>query len=896
MSNKIDIKDIQTDVLIKRYIDYANDNNVNININYIKRMINENKLSNLVASPVFSAPPIEKGANKYATRRVDRMGAISIPLFNDGIKAIKNDVEVIRNTIGEMDDKLSNIERTIKRLTPLMNSAKLRVEDDYKQLRKQMGLARYTERNNINDESKFDKSLSTALINIDKHIIQAKKSEMFANNIDIGELNSDTLQAFSEENEPLAVDSNFYRLFVPGDENRTGLGLVKDNREPTDIVIVASFTDKEIYANTLIIDSINDVPTRTTIEAEIGGETITLVEDEYLVDSIYSFNFDAIYIDKLIVRMEQQVETAINEENKRIYLFSLNNIALEYVNFNDDARFITSAITTDIPITEVMMEATDNRPPGTNIDYYISQDKERWLPIAPKNLFPNSPNTVVNLSLSSLTELENIGSSIDRWDETLSPNNEYGTIAVYNVLDGTTGNYVTDNGSGNVLNIESDEEIIEDSIKLYRGYDDWSITKERYVVRESYTKVEHRVRPPSSPTDGASGSLIKPAATDHTYDEITVKPVLRFDDEGHRVNLQDGDKYITTKYPIANNNLEIIRLKTGRKIEYTDINYNTGKITLEYDQCNVSDDIVITYYSYIENVEEEDNVNIDIDMTSLKYFSGNAYIETNRTDSVIYYSYADKLIHINKNNSLPSTSYGDILVRLSFDIIKQSKDKFRVYKTYVYYSQDTDITIFPFTEEEISAGNFHSIDGEDVSSLNTYTMTGGLHNIVTTQPFKLDPNNPDNDVNVLTNKTSNAGIDLGNYEEKRAFKKPLRKVDINTLSNVIAPGNHETFAYKDGKVFLNFKPEELPYQVLDFPLTTHVKGKEILAKYASYYEDDKQTFNQYFAKKESFKLEYKTHPSDPDDELKEMYVKGELSIDEKTGISPSVFKFEILFF
>jgi len=894
MHNSDNLIDIQKDHLIRYFIDRANRENLKIDVDLLSRSLEEDKVSDSLGYP-FISKPTDLGA--HPDRKLDSHVNIDIPALNDTVMGFKTDIVSVRDTIKALSKHVDLLNRSIERSQPLLHDARLRVENSYKELRRQMGLVAYTYREALDDISRFDIANTTAYVDINRRLIQASKASTLDSNIAIGVLNADTLKAYSENVlDLLATDAQFYKLFIKGAENKTTLTIRKNKREATNAVITAKLADLNIYGNTLIINTLHTVPTKTTITIESGSESILIAKDEYLIDSIYTFTFEPIKIDRVNIVMEQTIESA-RDNDYFLYRFRMNNIALELLNFSNDAHFVTQPITTNFPITDVMIETTDFRPHGTDIKYYVSRDKDRWIPIVPRNLKPDAANNTVTLSLTSVDEFS-IGNHTRSWSS-LTPIDSYGANSLINLLEYSTDQHILST-PGEVdstrLSIveDPDDEIIEDTIQVFRGYDDWAIEERTLEIERAYQNIEYRFQPYQM-ASGEGGEILSPLAVDYQYDDISMQPFLRIDDEAHVIDLsQTGDKQIITKYPISNNSVRVIDIKLNRIIKLNTIepiDYDNGIIKLD-NTATVGNDVLVTYHAYIENIQAKDNVKIDIVPSSLTY----KRTETIRTDlplvNEVYYSPYDRLVHLARNNTIPTNKEGWITAYLSFKTLTRSNDKYRVFKTYIYYNQDTEIEILPFTQEEITMGNMHIIDGNNVSSRKTYTMTGGWHEIITTQPYKNDPNNPF-DVNKLTNKTCNAGIKLGNYIERRGFQKSLRKVSTNTLANIMPPGDQKTFAYSNGRIYVNFIPDELPENAII--VSTELTGTSLLCKEAIYLEDGKNTFDSYVAKHETFVISYKTRPKDPTGELKTMYVKGELITNKSRGTSPSLFKFEVLF-
>jgi hypothetical protein len=109
------------------------------------------------------------------------------------------------------------------------------------------------------------------------------------------------------------------------------------------------------------------------------------------------------------------------------------------------------------------------------------------------------------------------------------------------------------------------------------------------------------------------------------------------------------------------------------------------------------------------------------------------------------------------------------------------------------------------------------------------------------------------------------------------------------------PRDHDAFAANEGKIYLNFIPEYLPDGTIAF--STHLTGTDILAKEAQYLDDGKYTFQTYVAKPEKFLIEYTTRPrEDSDNDIRTLYVRGVLETNKTKHTSPTIFKFDVLFY
>ena len=383
-----------------------------------------------------------------------------------------------------------------------------------------------------------------------------------------------------------------------------------------------------------------------------------------------------------------------------------------------------------------------------------------------------------------------------------------------------------------------------------------------------------------------SGVVSDLSETDYVHDLTKTDAFIRIDNEGHTVNTEGK---ITVNYPIANNNIVVTEVNSNTAVE---VDSYTGS-TILLTGATAGSQVAVTYNSKIIDMETQGNAIITIDITTFKYKHRDTD-EEYASGKDVYYSETDKKVYLNLNSTIPTNQNGMKTAYVSFKFKKKSKEEFEIYRTYVYYDRDTTLTIYPFTQEEYSAGNFHMIDGVNVSTNTSYDIKGGWHEIMTTQPYKTDPDNI-KDVNSLTNKQSTAGINLGSYIERRAYSDPMRLVSTHTLANVVGPNNNESFAYKNGKIYTNFIPTYLPdYATTD---ATHLKGNKVLAKEAEYYATGKEEFKQYIHKPEKILLEYNTRPkSGTTNDVRNIYLKGTLKTNTETHTSPNIFRFDVLFY
>lgn len=882
------IQDIQRDLIIAQKVRDINESNSGLDVNYLDRVLREEKANKHLGNPFLLFPP-KTGSSD---RKIGDNDHIDIGMFNDTLHTINTDIATLRDSILLATNKINRLNRTIDRTDSMLLAAINKVDQKYREHRKQVGLARFIHREGIVSTDNFDLTNTTATIDTEHSTIVATAANLFNGNIQIGYLSSNNLEANADGGVPLATDANFWRIFMPNNKATSSILVARDTRELTTINIsLDCSTIPKYYINTIVMETVHTVPTLTNITVISDGERVPVIRNQYLDTSTYTFNFDTIKAEKIIVSMTQTLESFLSA-NKRMFSFNVNFINPELIKYVTDAEFYSAAIAVDFPISDVSLETVDQRPYGTNILYYISTDNTYWSPITVRNLSPDAPNSIVNIGTTTIesTTIDGYGGyPIHRWKR-LTPDYSYGNSPLYNLIEFSDSQYVTSGVLNATLPTESTYQIDEDSIKLYRGIDEYSIEEQRYEIEVETTDVLYRFQPSEvSPT----------SPDDYNHDVMSTDVFIRIEEESHTV---DNNGYVTVNYAICNNNLTV-----------TDITNNVALNVAEYVNAQIrttgalpGTKVEVTYHTKVTTIETTDDVILELIPESFYYkYSPTGVAQTSVND--MYYSPTDKKIYLNINNTLPSTSIGWLNAYLSFRMTKKSNKKFMVFRTFVRYDKETEIIILPFTNDEVSRGNFHIIDNDMVSTNSSHTLSPGWHEIITTQPYKTDPDYYDTDVNKLTNQLSKAGILLGSeyeytngnttyqYVERRAYRDPMRKVSTFTLANRVSPFSYESYSYSDGKILSNFIPEYLPdNSLIASPGRT---GKKLLLKEARYLNDGKLTFGEYYHNPEQFYLEYRLVPKEgSDNDFRTLYVKGVLKVNRETFISPYVFQYDVLFF
>ena len=167
-------------------------------------------------------------------------------------------------------------------------------------------------------------------------------------------------------------------------------------------------------------------------------------------------------------------------------------------------------------------------------------------------------------------------------------------------------------------------------------------------------------------------------------------------------------------------------------------------------------------------------------------------------------------------------------VNITYDFEEQGATSTTYYETQVKVVVPTEIEILPFNAAEIADGNFHHINGENVSTYTSYVLKQGWNTIQTTHPY---PSAGEYDVNALTEETSSAGIILlEDIDAMRPYTDSMRQVSPFTLATLEPEEATKCFSYDDGKLLVSFLPDFIQPDILNDPLSLDTKGQTLICK------------------------------------------------------------------
>ena len=494
-----------------------------------------------------------------------------------------------------------------------------------------------------------------------------------------------------------------------------------------------------------------------------------------------------------------------------IYNFPIKRIEFSRESTSESLNYISKDIELGRKASIVSLVTDENLPDGTITKYYLNPGSDPdvgWIEIEPINR-TKKKNNIINLG-QIRGKISKYGpdnsNPMNDWDiDTISTQD----IKLYNILS------LQDYDEGGILTAKlgtlspSDGEIVEESIKVYRGIDDYSIRLEQPFTTETTAPVVHKAIANTSVPGYEPISIlvnyieiIKPSSSDPT--QVLLKHEIT---DSTSILIKDADNVI-----IGVNALTLTSIGDRTQITFDRPLDPTQSYTITYD----------VKLSEVNNKLSEDK-ELKILEPTFEIITNEGVLLNNRTDFVI--SNENQTLYLDRNlQNIES-------LQIKVDWIVRYIEKIQIYETHLYNDSTINLQILGFSDNEIDKGNFHWIDNQNVSRLTEIELSPGHHIIKTTQPYPSDPNNP-LDVNGLTNQGSLAGIIIPDGIYYRAFEDSLRQISFFQLGNNISPNNQDNFSLLDSKIWLNRKPLFLRQNLLNDSRTNHIKGTQLLGKKA----------------------------------------------------------------
>lgn len=516
--------------------------------------------------------------------------------------------------------------------------------------------------------------------------------------------------------------------------------------------------------------------------------------------------------------------------NEVRYEFTIDKLLMLSDKRKLTGRFETKEIAIEDDIAFISIAAEDETIGNAVIKYYLATEKDTSN--KPTGFFYIDPHLEKNIIyLTSNSQHLSIAPSSDvcyRWS--LPGIKDYGS-RLYNILDICGPGEIEYSESVTIADgriVIDQGEIIKDTMKLYRGVGDY-VKKEKSVRVERYVDWITIV-----PEINESISWVHRISF-----RITVTDII----ESKQVTHAGGafNNQIRVPYSILNYEEIKIHRDDGREINtiITHVAYTDGN-TLITCAANPGTTFLNPSYryhiSYIVSLKEyasAHNLQIEIVPDSVRVNVGNDELLYGIDFTIYRHDLEIELKKSGRYLSYYTSANGSTMctpVVMSYTFTAQSENSTIYYETHVYVDTPMEIIIRPFTTSELSYGNFHSINSEQVSTKTRHELMQGWNCIETTQPF---PSRNEYDTNLITGLPSSAGIVIPeNTATMRAYRDSMRQVAPFALATLDREEGATCFAFVDGMILINFLPTFIEDVFLTDEHTADIKGDQFLNKKA----------------------------------------------------------------
>lgn len=511
------------------------------------------------------------------------------------------------------------------------------------------------------------------------------------------------------------------------------------------------------------------------------------------------------------------------------YVFHLRKLLFIRGSVVRDAQLVTSPVELPEGTAYVAIRTSEYVPEGASVNYEIAQitvpevtantyDGLTWRKLEPVNrmnyseVFRRIDKTVelppeYFAGVSKFKASATIRARTDKWR--LIPDTSY-RVPLYNILEGLT------------VSLSDKLEIRDGVIRVKDGFQDsieidWEATELYNGVGDYYisTEIEYRqeeVRSvPIIPVYNANRewfeqfSLLEPATVQIRIVQDTNSIVV--------------SGVVTELYSV------VIYDEAGRKLpliaETVTVSGNSSQLTLN--------GMLLGGFTYSVQYTRKIRDTVEVEPRSLVLVHEGQVLREG-----IDYIYSEVAKRVTLVRSDVEYGIGKPIY-MSYRKTERATEPRKVYKTWFRTDRRIVIEIYPFSVAEQARGNFHRIDGNDVSSITEYELLPGWHLIETTQPNPSVASIgglPTEDVNSLTKAYSNAGINLGNAVTEVAgntfmiaFREPMRRVPVSELESNVEPNNRKVYSIHNGKVMMNKQPSSIEPLALLVHSTAHEEGE-----------------------------------------------------------------------
>lgn len=873
--SKIFLSENQIDLVVKEYVDKARKE---------QRAVS---LFSINALRTYMLENMKDAYLLYPAHTMEDHSHIDVELHNENIDLLKKDMIAFNKTIEQIYNKIKQLDVNFSLL------------DDYydNQINIVRNLISNTRANLLSKESSFledfstndniDLSKTSAFVDTDTQLVSIDRAEV-QDYIDVSAITDETIKtnASSETLSRQYFKGNRTSIFNYVSEEALTIVAITARKEnvTAKVVFPLSENKEQKNANRIVVKLINAEGVLARISgANDIGDFIKLHKDEYVKAIKGVFEITHAFGPLRFIQIELvKSKEDYDRGNFYEYNFKIQSVGLHSTNFALSSEIVSKKVQkvvggTVISPAAVTMEVEDIVPDDTEIDYEVSSDGISWKPIVPLNKGLAS-NNMISFRTSGSLLIDNIKPlSNQLWSDS-RPKQKTGINKLYSLLQfgNTEVNYdfcdfVQDPviGLDNRIKWEG-KSVVADSITVRRGKNDYSAVTSAKPINVKIVDLDFIFR------------------KDLQYS----MPIhIQIVDERKQ---SDFNSIIIPRFPVLTYMPVVVKAGTS---EVKVSGLSQSSVTLN----NIKNTTVrLTYYTALADYEAVTGNAIVLKEDTIVFkdvVTGSAIAAKNFT-----INQTDKIVTIRGGSDLSPDNLNEqnISLTLDYEYTIDKNANSTIYQTYVEVNQDTEIIIFPFSIDEVdSYGNFHMIDGADVSFNTNYTLTQGKHQILTTQPHKTDPNNP-KDVNLLTKKPCTAGIllDTSALKSMYGFELPQRLVSEFNLANVVKGSDHRSYAAKvheDGtaSIYLNYQPEHIPTSIVQNPTKNHIRGIEVYGKYAVY--DPLFNFEEYRTIPETFTITFTTQSME-EQEIDGLYYRAKLNRTEKISTkTPAINKIKLNF-
>ena len=744
----------------------------------------------------------------------------SFDKWNDMVKLLNNDIETLTYHSSENILSLSNNSRIFKVMTSFLKALADNVAKSMSSVyNRSQNTYDSTLRIPIDILNTFDVSTSENVY-IDRYNLNVKVYASSVNNItddlNLYNLITKTLDVYIDPSDVSYIKSGIQdatgaRIYYS--EYFTRLSLYYDIVMPSNKYkfnfISLNLDDSKKYNTTITLTKSDN----TLLEVKnIVSDTIFVPADIYKKVSIKMTIYKPTYKDV----------------NDYVYVYWIKDIIFTNKVISNTAVISLKNISIDTSYNKLSIDVDHS---NNAFSYYIKHNGILY------NVTPIGSNTFkkIELNKNETHILVSPRFSTNTWS--LVPVTKYGGVQLYPILDilkNTNSDLIDEDGCLKDYNSIS-------NITIYRGYQDWLINYKKRDNNININKIYIKLnRNSSGDITNTSNSLPIHINTFkiNSYTKVT-------DGDDKKITITLNGKII---YPEM---IKFINAYTNEVISYElldgDITYDSGtnkssfdiKITNDFKEFGSDSDIneyivdyYITLFSYLKIYNYNSVFNgIQIyDENNIEITNNNLFFITKKLDE-------DGKLNDYIFNIAPFVKNEFIYISYKYQVLNMPPIKY--YTTTVVCETSETITIIPFTNNELSTGNYHLINNVNVSQLTSYTLQPGANYIETTQPFpSFIKNGNVYFANQFTLSSSSAGIILPSFLKYYAYDKPLVIVPINELSMIIDSNDNRQYAFEYGKIYLNKCPEYIPSIYFSDAMNRYDEiGKTLLCKTPTYGED-----------------------------------------------------------